>query len=152
MKSWATVDSSAAESTYMITWPVSSGGEHRLDKARVDGSNPSLDTTILFAGLAQLAEHPPCKREVVSSNPTTGTTFCFRIAQRQSVGLISPWSLVRSQLRKPCTQFFQEHWPSGLRQQLAKLSGANRAPKVRILHVPPFCRKVMQRGWSCDWP
>ncbi len=27
------------------------------------------------AGLAQLVEHPPCKRKVVSSIPTAGTTI-----------------------------------------------------------------------------
>ena len=32
----------------MITWPVSSGGEHRLDKARVDGSKPSPATKRQF--------------------------------------------------------------------------------------------------------
>lgn len=26
-----------------------------------------------IAGLAQLVEHPPCKRKVVGSNPTPGT-------------------------------------------------------------------------------
>jgi len=36
-------------------WPVSSGVEHRLDKARVDGSKPSLATSICW-GFAKLVK------------------------------------------------------------------------------------------------
>ena len=35
----------------------------------------------VFAGLAQLVEHSPCKRKVVSSNPTSSTMFNAGIAQ-----------------------------------------------------------------------
>lgn len=42
-----------------------------------EGSSPSARTMVInsFAGLAQLVEHPPCKRKVLRSNRSGGTIY-----------------------------------------------------------------------------
>ena len=81
---------------------------------------------------------------LAGSNPARAATF-GHIAQRQSIPLITGWSLVRIHLCPP--NFSTAGCSSGLRNLFAKQAqDGNILPKVQILLQPPFfCRCIIQR-------
>ena len=95
-----------------------------------------------FARLAQLVEHPPCKRRVASSSLASG--YLFDLLTPSSNGQDIGLSIRKSGFDSPWGRLLIMWVVSSVGESTCLTS---RGSQVRVLYYPPFFCKGQQLSW-----